>query len=84
MVTMAQSAANWRQHTLTHVDRTHSLTRYVNTVSYNHIGRSASSAITYFGIELLFLTVREGGRGEQTRSSRRKPPDNVEHCVEPF
>ena len=40
MVTMAQSAANWRN---THTDRTHSLT--VHQHSYNHVVRSASSAI---------------------------------------
>ena len=49
MVTMAQSAANWRN-THIHVDRTHSLT-HLHKHSYNHVVRSASSAITEFGID---------------------------------
>ena len=53
MVTIAQSAAmNWHN-THTHVDRTHSLT-HLHQHRYNHVVRSASSTITYFGIELLF------------------------------
>ena len=43
MVTMAQSAANWRN-TRTHVDRTHSLT-HLHQHSYDHFLGSASSAI---------------------------------------
>ena len=41
------------QHTHTHVDRTHSLT-HLHQDSYNHAVRNASSAITEFGIEILF------------------------------
>ena len=51
MVTMSQSAANWC-HTHTHIDCTHSLT-HLHQHSYNHVVRSASSAIAEFGIELL-------------------------------
>ena len=52
MVTMAQSAVNWYS-THTHVDRTPSLT-HVHQHSYTHIVRSASSAITEFGIKFYF------------------------------
>ena len=52
MVTMAQSAASWRN-MHTQVDRTHSLTD-LHQHSYNHVVRSASSAITEFEIEFLF------------------------------
>ena len=52
MVTMAQSAVNWRN-TNTHVDRPHSLT-HLHQHGYNHVVRKASSAISEFGIELLF------------------------------
>ena len=45
MVTMVQSAANWRS-THTHVYRTHSLT-HVRQHCYNHFVRSASSATPY-------------------------------------
>ena len=41
MVTMAQSAVNWRN-THTHMDRTHSFT-HVHQHSYSHVVRSASS-----------------------------------------
>ena len=50
---MAQSAANWRNYTHSHVDRTHSLT-HLHQHSYNHVVRSASSVITEFGIESYF------------------------------
>ena len=43
MVTMAQSAADWRN-THTHVNRTHSL-MHLHQHGYNHVVRSASSAI---------------------------------------
>ena len=52
MVTMAQRAANWRN-THTHIDGTHSLT-HLHQHSYNHVVRSASSAITEFGMDVLF------------------------------
>ena len=52
MVTVAQSAANWRNTTL-NVDLTHSLTHLHHQHSYNHFVRSASSAITEFGIGFL-------------------------------
>ena len=45
MVTVAQSAANWRN-THTHVDRTRSLT-HLHQHSYNHVVRSTSSAIIF-------------------------------------
>ena len=51
MVTVAQSAANW-SNTHTQVDRTHSLKiTYLHQHNYNHVVRSASSAITELGIE---------------------------------
>ena len=40
------------QHAHTHVDRTHSLTQ-LHQHSYIHVERSASSAITYFGIDFI-------------------------------
>ena len=52
MVTVAQSAANWRN-THTKLDCTHTLT-HLHQHSYIHFVRSASSAIIEFGIELLF------------------------------
>ena len=54
MITMAQSTMN----THTHVGHTHSLT-HVHQHSYNHVVRSASSAITEFGISFI-LTVPHG------------------------
>ena len=60
MVTMAQSAVNWRN-THTHVYRTHSLT-HSHQHSYNHVVRSASSAITESEIESLFSKGPEGWR----------------------
>ena len=63
MVTMAQSAANWRN-THTHVDGMHSLTQ-LHPHSYNtHVVRSSSSAISAYGIEFLFR--RYLRQGEQT------------------
>ena len=50
MVTKAQSTANWRN-MHTHMDRVHLLT-HLHQHSYNQVARSASSAITEFGIEL--------------------------------
>ena len=44
MVTVAQSAVN-RRNKHTHTDRTHSLTHYLHHHTYNHVVRSASSAI---------------------------------------
>ena len=61
MVTMAQSAANWCN-THTHVDRMHSLT-HLHQHSYNHLVRSAGSAITEFGEKNNLLKVPEGGGG---------------------
>ena len=52
---MAQSAASWHN-THTHVNRTHSLKTYINTVTNNHVVRSASSAITEFGIAIISNT----------------------------
>ena len=46
MVTMAQSAANWRN-THTHMDRTHSFT-HLHQHSCNHVVWNASSAILFF------------------------------------
>ena len=57
MIIMAQSAANSRN-THTHVDRSHSLT-YLHQHSYNHVVRSTSPAITEFGIEFVYTTVRQ-------------------------
>ena len=62
MITMAQSTMN----THTHVGHTHSLT-HVHQHSYNHVARSASSAITEFGISFI-LTVPHGAN----RSTQRK------------
>ena len=53
MVTKAERAANWRN-THTHVDRTHSLTQW-HQHSYNHVVRSASSAIIFQCTLGLFL-----------------------------
>ena len=44
MVTVVQSAANWRN-TLTHVDRTHSLT-HLHQQSYNH--NCAKRQLSYY------------------------------------
>ena len=52
MVIVAQSAANWRN-THTHVDHTHSLT-HLHQYIHNHVVRSASSAVTEFGIQFIF------------------------------
>ena len=49
MVPMAQSSANWLN-TCTHMDRMHSLT-HLHQNRYNHVVRSASSAIAKFGIK---------------------------------
>ena len=68
MITMAQSATNWH-YMHTHVYRTHSLTR-LNQHNYNHFVRSASSAITEFGIKFL---LKVAGGGGANRSTRRKP-----------
>ena len=48
MVTMAQSAMNWR-YTHTHMDHTQSLAHFTSTLltSYKHVMRSASSAIIF-------------------------------------
>ena len=69
MVTMAQSAANWRN-MHTHVDRKHSLT-HLHQHSFNHIVRSVSSAVTEFGIKILFS--RYLRKGEQTGVPRENP-----------
>ena len=45
MVTMAKNAANW-SNTHTDMDRTHSL-KHLRQHSYNHVVRSASSAIIF-------------------------------------
>ena len=57
MVTMAQSAAYWRN-THTHVDHTHSLT-HLHQHSHDHFVRSAISAITEFGFFWVSLKVPE-------------------------
>ena len=49
MVIMTQSAVNWRN-TRTHVDRTHSLI-HLHQHRYDHVVRSAGSAITEFGFK---------------------------------
>ena len=64
MMTMAQSAANRRN---TH---THSLT-YLHQHSFNYVVRSASSAITEFGIVFIFRYLSEG---EQTGLPGEKNP----------
>ena len=69
MVIMAQSAASWRN-THTHVDGTHSLI-HLHQHSDNHVVRSASSAITEFGIELLFWRYLK--EGEHTGVPGEKP-----------
>ena len=48
-MTMAQSAAKWRN-THTHGDRMHSLPQLYKIHSYNHVVRQASSANTESGI----------------------------------
>ena len=62
MVTVAQSAANWCN-THTHVDHTHSPT-HLHQHGYNHVVRSASSAITLYRIwnQFFILDVPEGTR----------------------
>ena len=54
MATMAQSATNWRN-THTHMHRTHSLTHLHQPVGYNHVVRSASSAIIFQHMLGLFV-----------------------------
>ena len=51
MVTMVQNAVNWRN---THMYRTHSLT-HLHQHSYNHVVRSASSAIIFQCMLGLFM-----------------------------
>ena len=70
MVTMAQSAANRRN---TRADRMHSLT-HLHQHSYNHVVRSAHSAITEFAING-FFKVPEGGGANW--STRRKNPNSL-------
>ena len=79
MVTMAQSAANWRN--MTRVDHTHSFTHlqlHQHSYKYNHFMWSASSAISIIVIHYriwnhIFL-VKVSERGGATRSTWRKPP----------
>ena len=73
MVTMAQSAANWRK-THTHVDRMHSVT-HLHHHSYNHVVQSASSAITEFGIKFLFWRYLSVGGGGGKPDYLEKTPD---------
>ena len=54
MVTMAQSAANWRN-THTHMDRTHSLTHLQLQHSYSHVVWNASLAIIFQCLLGLFV-----------------------------
>ena len=68
---MAQNAANWLT---THMERTHSLT-HLHHQGYNHVVRSASSAITEFGIGF-YLKVPEGEGAN--RSPRRKPANRFD------
>ena len=66
MVTMAQSqsAANWcNMHT--HVDHTH----YTLISSYNHLVRSASSAITDFGGGAISMHINEQIKGCHCRQN---------------
>ena len=83
MVSMAESAANWRK-TYTHVDRTHSLT-HLQQHSYNHEVWIASSAIrakdeitvpiALSAFRILFWRyLRER---EQAGVSGKKPPENL-------
>ena len=75
MVTMAQSAANL-SNTHTDVDRTHSITHTcVHQHSYNQFVRSASSAITEFGIGFLYLKVPDGGGANRSTRHIQKCPD---------
>ena len=71
MVTMAQRAANWCS-THTNVDHSHSLT-HLRQHSYNHVVRSASSAVAEFGIKFLFLKAWRRARvpGENSRQPAR-------------
>ena len=78
MVTMAQSAANWRN-MHTHVDHTHSLT-HLHQHIYNHVKRSASSAIMEFGIKVFTLKVPE--RGSKPEYPEKPQPANRYHILE--
>ena len=69
MVTMAQSAANWRN-THTHVERTHSLT-HLHQHIYNYFVRSATSAIGEFGSNFSFECTR--GRGSKPEYPEKAP-----------
>ena len=60
--------------TLTRIARIHSLTTHLHQHNNNHVVRSASSAITSFGIDF-FFKVPQGA--EPNRSSRRKHPDSL-------
>ena len=72
MVTMAQSAANWRN-THTHVDCTHLLTHFTSTQLQPR--NCAKRQLSYYGIwnRIFILKVREGEGAN--RSTRRKIPD---------
>ena len=63
-----QRAVN-RRNTHTHLDRTHLLAR-LHQHRYNHVVRSASSAITHFGIDCFYV--------EDTSERGSKPGDNLD------
>ena len=82
MVTMAQSAANWRN-THTHVDRTHSLTHFTSTQLQP---RGAKRQLSYYRIlESIFIfKVPEGG-GSKPEYPEKTPdslPANRYHILE--
>ena len=81
MVSMAQSAANWRK-TNPQVNRMHSLTR-LHQHSCNHFVRSASWAIAEVGIwnKKIILRVPEGG-GANWSTRRKLQTANQYHILE--
>ena len=84
MVTMAHSAANWRN-THTHVDRTHPLT-HLHQYSHKHVcakRQLSYSAITKFGIEVYFEGTREwGSKPEYLEKTPDSMPANRYHVIE--
>ena len=80
-MTQSQSAVNWHN-THTHVDRMHSFT-HLHQHSYNHVVRSASSAITEFGIKFYFEGI--WGKGSKLEYPEKTPdslPANRYHILE--
>ena len=72
MVTMAQSAANWRN---THSRGSHAFTHTltIHQHSYNRVVRSASSVIAEFCNQIFC----EGAGGTQRGSKPEKTPDSL-------